>query len=326
MGEGAILGAVAFLLVAPWGNAVIRTLLARGIGKRIRVDGPATHQSKSGTATMGGLYILAPLVVIVACLVAAGHKGALLPLVAMLAYGLLGAFDDLQGLKDVAGVGWLARAKFPWQWVLAFAVAFLLYLAMPTHPLIIPLSGDVVELGLWVIPITALTLVFATNAVNLTDGLDGLAGGTSAIAYAAYGVLASVAGAQSVALFCLALVGVLMAFLWYNVHPARLFMGDTGSEALGAGLAVVAIMSGYGLLLPIIGALFWAVALSVMLQVSYFKYTRRRYGEGRRIFRMAPLHHHFELVGWAETQITLRFWIVGAVAALVGVGLGVMRW
>lgn len=321
-----LVATITFSLMAPWGHAVICALLARGIGKHIRLDGPAGHQVKSGTATMGGLYILAGLSVVVVVLALIGYPSALLPLVAMLGYGLLGAFDDLQGLKDVAGVGWLARRKFPWQWAMGLAVALALFWGAGAHPLVIPFSGQVIELGWWFVPITALALVFFSNAMNLTDGLDGLAGGTAAIAYTAMGMLAHLAGQRSLALFCFALVGALMAFLWFNVHPARIFMGDTGSQALGAGLAAVAMLSGYGLLLPVIGAVFVAVALSVMIQVGYFKYTKRRYGEGRRIFRMAPLHHHLELIGWPEVRITLRFWIIAALAAAVGVGLGVARW
>jgi len=168
----------------------------------------------------------------------------------------------------------------------------------------------------------ALSLVFISNAVNLTDGLDGLAGGAAAIAYGVYGVLAALGGQQGLALFCFAVVGALGAFLWFNVHPARMFMGDVGSEALGAGLAAVAVLSGHWLLLPLVGIVFVAEALSVMAQVAYFRHTKRRYGEGRRILRMAPLHHHFELLGWSEVQVALRFWIVAAVAGVASLALG----
>lgn len=157
--------------------------------------------------------------------------------------------------------------------------------------------------------------------MNFTDGLDGLAGGSSAIAFLAFGVLAALAGKMGVSLFALTYVGVLLAFLWYNVHPARVFMGDVGSQALGSTLAAVALLSGHVLLLPLIGIIFLAEALSVMLQVSYFKYTRRKTGEGKRIFRMSPIHYHYELGGWSEVQITLRFWMITAVAAFVAVAL-----
>ena len=175
------------------------------------------------------------------------------------------------------------------------------------------------------VPVAAFMLVATSNAVNLTDGLDGLAAGTSAFGYAAYAALAFASGHRGLSIFCLGLVGALLAFIWYNGHPARVFMGDTGSQALGAGLATVALVTGHWLLLPIIGVVFAAVALSVIAQVFFFKYTRRRYGGGRRLFRMAPLHHHFEQLGWPEVQITQRFWIVSAVASAVGVALGIGR-
>jgi phospho-N-acetylmuramoyl-pentapeptide-transferase len=315
---------VSFLLVVPWGNLVIGELLRRNIGKHIRIDGPASHQVKSGTPTMGGLYILAGIGVITALLIIGGHTVALLPFLAMLGFGALGAYDDWQGLKDTQGVGWMARAKFPVQWGLALVLALLVYWLADAPTLVVPISGQVIGLGAWVIPLLAFLLVAASNAVNLTDGLDGLAGGTTAVAYGAYGVLAGAMGQRGLALFCFALAGVLAAFLWFNVHPARIFMGDTGSEALGAGLAVVAVLTGHWLLLPLIGIIFVAEALSSMLQVAYFKYTRRKYGEGRRILRMAPLHHHFEALGWSEVQVTLRFWIVGALVAAAGVALGIM--
>lgn len=323
---GLLLVALAFAAVVPWGNRVIEALLKRGIGKTIRYDGPAAHQVKAGTATMGGVYILAGIAVVTVALAVLGYKQALLPLMAMLAFGALGAFDDLQNLRDRQGVGWLARSKFPWQWGVALLVALISFAAQPRPFLEVPLSGKVLPIGWWFVPLTMGTLVAFANAANLTDGLDGLAGGTMALAFGAYGLLLGVTGGDAgLVLFCCGMVGVLLAFLWYNVHPARVFMGDTGSQALGAGLAAVAMLSGHWLLLPIVGAVFVVETLSVMLQVGYFKYTRRRYGEGRRIFRMAPLHHHFEQLGMSEVQVTIRLWLVGAVAAAIGVGLGIGR-
>jgi phospho-N-acetylmuramoyl-pentapeptide-transferase len=320
-----LLMVLAFSASVPWGSWVVRLLLRKGIGKHIRQEEPDAHQQKSGTATMGGLYILAGIVVFSLILAAVGYAQALLPLVAMVAFGALGAYDDLQGLRDRGGVGWLARFKFTWQWVVGLAVSALLYLLTPTHALALPISGTRVELGIWYLPIAAILMVWTANAVNLTDGLDGLAGTTSVLAYLAFGALALWAGQHGTAYFCFALVGMLLAFLWYNVHPARMFMGDTGSQALGAGVAAVAMLTGQWLLLPLIGFIFTIEALSVMLQVSYFKYTRRKFGEGRRILRMSPLHYHFELGGWAEVQTALRFSLVAAVMAALGVALGV-RW
>lgn len=325
MREPLLLIALAFIAVVPWGGRVVQALLRYGIGKHIRVDGPVSHQGKSGTATMGGLYILAAMVVLTLLLAFSGYRQGLLPLVAMVAFGLLGAFDDLQGLKDAAGVGWLARWKFLWQWVVGLVLALLFYVAGGTHILVWPVSAGTLNLGTWYLPLATLWLVWASNAVNLTDGLDGLAAGTAAIASLAFGVVCLLNHQAGLGYFCFILVGVTLAFLWYNVNPARMFMGDTGSQALGAGLAAVAVLSGQWLLLPLIGIVYAAVSLSVVLQVSYFKYTRHKYGEGRRILRMAPLHHHFEQIGWPEVQITLRFWIVAVVAAVLGVALAGVR-
>lgn len=323
---GLLLMALTFVAVVPWGNRVIEALLKRGIGKTIRYDGPASHQVKAGTATMGGIYFLAGITLVAVVLAVLGYTQALLPLLAMLAFAALGAFDDLQNLRDRQGVGWLARSKFPWQWGVALLVALISFAVQPRPFLEVPLSGKVLPIGWWFVPLMMVALVAFANAANLTDGLDGLAGGTMALAFGAYGLLLGVTGGDAgLALFCWGMVGVLLAFLWYNAHPARVFMGDTGSQALGAGLAAVAILSGHWLLLPVVGVVFVAETLSVMLQVGYFKYTRRRYGEGRRIFRMAPLHHHFEQLGMSEVQVTTRLWLVGAVAAAIGVGLGIGR-
>ena len=323
LATAALAAALTFLVLVPFGPAVIRALLARGIGKNIRNDEPDAHRAKSGTATMGGLYFLAGITFVALVQVVGGQTLVLLPLLAMLGYGALGAYDDVRGLRAAGGEGWLARFKILWQWAVGLLVALVAYWSMAEHPLRVPLSGTRIEMGAWFIPVAALLLVFFSNAVNLTDGLDGLAGGTVAIAFVAYGLLAG--PTEGLAAFSLAVVGSLLAFLWYNVRPARLFMGDTGSLALGAGLAMVAMLSGHWLLLPLIGIIFVAEAVSVMIQVGYFKYTRRRYGEGRRVFRMSPLHYHFELGGWAEVTITQRFWIVAAAAAAAGVALGVAR-
>ena len=163
-----------------------------------------------------------------------------------------------------------------------------------------------------------------SNAVNFTDGLDGLAGLISATAFAAYGGIALLQGQTFLARFCFTLVGAIFGFLWFNVHPAQLFMGDTGSLPLGATLAVIALMTGQWILLPIIAIIPVSIVLSVIIQTAYFKYTRRRYGEGRRVFKMAPLHHHFELSGWSETQVVQRFWLISLLAAMFAAALAVV--
>lgn len=317
-------GVVSFVVLVPWGGWLIRWLLERGIGKHIRVDGPATHQVKTGTATMGGLYFVGGSAIICAVLAALGHPSVLLPMAAMVAFGLLGAVDDWKGLHDKNGVGWLARWKFPVQWGTALAVALLLYWLSPSHPVFIPGTGRSFELGWWAVVIATPLLVFFSNAVNLTDGQDGLAGGMAALAFGAFGLVALIAGQISLVFVCFVVVGSVCAFLWYNAHPARIFMGDIGSEALGAGLVAIAMLSGYWILLPVIGLVFIVEALSVMLQVSYFKYTKRRYGEGRRILRMSPLHHHYELCGIPEELVTVRFWLATAICCAVGIAWAAM--
>lgn len=185
--------------------------------------------------------------------------------------------------------------------------------------LYLPGIGVEIPLGFWYVPIAAFIIVAESNAINFTDGLDGLAGLIAVTAFAAYGIIASLQGQVYIARFCFTLVGAMFGFLWFNVHPAELFMGDTGSLSLGAGLAVVALMTGHWALLPIIGIVPLSEALSSSLQIIYFKLTK-----GKRLFKMAPLHLHFELLGWSETQVVQRFWLIGLLAAMAGVGLALV--
>jgi phospho-N-acetylmuramoyl-pentapeptide-transferase len=321
-----VLAVAVFVVMAPLGTLVIRWLLAHGIGKRIRTEGPETHQVKLGTATMGGLLFVIPAVLIGLILALMGYRLVWWPMLAAAAYGALGAFDDWQGLRDRQGGGWLARNKMPWQWGIGLALAAGIYLAGDAAPWRIPLSEGSVDLGWWFIPIGAVLLVGFANAVNLTDGLDGLAGGTSAIVLGVFGALAIGQGESGLALWTFGLLGGVLAFLWHNVHPARLFMGDVGCEALGGALAALALLTGHALLLVLAGIICVAEALSVMIQVSYFKYTRIRFGEGRRVFRMTPLHHHFELLGWHEVQVTQRFWLITGAAALLSLAVAGGAW
>ncbi len=316
-----LFSAITFLALLPLGRPLIHWLTQRGIGKHIRVDGPAQHQVKSGTPTMGGIYFVGGAVIGSLLAAALGYEEALLPIIAVAAFAALGAVDDWKGLRDASGVGWLARYKFPVQWGTALIVALLLYWLTPEHLLVIPGTGKSIELGWWAVAIATPLLVFISNAVNISDGQDGLAGGMSALAYAAFGLVALMRGNAGLTIFSFVMVGSLGAFLWYNTHPAGLFMGDIGSEALGAGLVALAMLTGQWIVLIIIALVFIVEALSVMLQVSYFKYTKRRYGEGRRIFKMAPLHHHFELLGVPEERVTVRFWLVAAVCCALGVAL-----
>jgi phospho-N-acetylmuramoyl-pentapeptide-transferase len=187
------------------------------------------------------------------------------------------------------------------------------------HSIAIPTIPKPISIGIFYIPVAMFIIVATSNAVNLTDGLDSLAGWTSAIAFACYGVIAFLQGQSYLVVFCFTIVGALLAFMWYNAHPAELFMGDTGALALGATLATVALMTGQWLLLPLIGLVFVAETLSVIIQVAYFKIT-----QGKRFFKMAPLHLHFELLGWSETQVVQRFWLAALLAGMLGIALALL--
>ncbi|MGQ9501588.1 MAG: phospho-N-acetylmuramoyl-pentapeptide-transferase [Anaerolineae bacterium] len=319
------LAAISFLVAVIWGAPLINLLRRWRIGKQVRVDGPATHQMKVGTPTMGGLMILMPVLVITGVLNLANLWGLtligrsiLVPMGVMAAYGMLGALDDLTGVRRVP-TGMLARHKFLWQTLLAVITALILHYGLDLRSVAIPGIPEKIDMGGWYIPIATFVIVATSNAVNLSDGLDGLAGSLCTLAFAAYGVIAYLQGQTWLVAFDFTVVGGILAFLWYNAYPAQLFMGDTGSLALGATLGVVALMTGQWLLLPVVGAVFLAEALSDILQVVYFKLS-----SGRRLFRMAPLHHHFELLGWSETQVTQRFWLVGILMAMLGVALALI--
>jgi phospho-N-acetylmuramoyl-pentapeptide-transferase len=254
-------------------------------------------------------------------------KSILLPLLVMVAFGALGAVDDLAEVRGWwSGEGLRARYMFPLQGILALVIAIGLH-----HPSFlglrevgVPGVQEVVDVGIWYIPIATFLIVAMANAVNLTDGLDGLAGSMAVVAFVAYGIIAFLQKQFPLLSFSFTMVGALFAFLWFNAHPAALFMGGMGALALGATLAVTALMSFQWLLLPIIAAIFVAEEISVVIQVAYFKLSRKLSGAGRRVFKMAPLHLHFELLGWSETQITQRFWIIGVLAAMLGIALALL--
>ncbi len=218
-----------------------------------------------------------------------------------------------------------ARMKSSFQVVFATILGLILYFGPPHWDYVgVPGFPDFFQIGPWIIPVTVLVVVGMSNAVNLTDGLDSLAGSIASLAFACYGLIAYLQNQEPLMIFCFTIVGALLAFLWYNAYPAQMFMGDTGSLALGATLGYVAMMTGQWLLLPVVGFVFVAVAGSVILQVGYFKLTKRLYGEGRRIFKMSPLHHHFELLGWSEMQVKERFWIAGVLCGMLGVALALI--
>jgi len=330
---GLILASISFLMVVFWGGPYIGLLKRWRVGKRIRIDGPSGHQTKMGTPTMGGALITIPVILITLALNIYNLIGdntvlgrsILVPLGVMIAYGVLGAFDDWAGVKGMRrGEGFTARFKMEIELVLTFIVALVLHFGLELRSIAIPGIPDKIDIGLFYIPVAMFIIIGSANAANLTDGLDGLAGIIMASAFVAYAIIADLQGQIYLERFCFTIVGASFAFLWFNAHPAELMMGDTGSLALGATLGVVALMTGQWLIWPIIMLMPVAITLSVIIQVGYFKYTKKRYGEGRRVFRMAPLHHHFELLGWSETQVVQRFWLVQLLAAMAGVALALI--
>ncbi|HIE25025.1 MAG TPA: phospho-N-acetylmuramoyl-pentapeptide-transferase [Anaerolineales bacterium] len=326
------LAGLSFMLTVIWGAPLLRVLNHFKIGKIIRVDEPGFHQIKMGTPTMGGVLFILPVALITLLLNAvniigmqAVGRSILVPLVVMFAYAILGALDDWEGIRGKRrGDGMRARTKFIIQIVLAIVIALVLKYMLGAPELIIPGIHFVMDIGVLYVPIAAFIIIGASNAINFTDGLDGLAGLIAATAFTAYGGIAMLQGQIFVGRFSFTLVGALFGFLWFNVHPASLFMGDTGSLSLGATLGVVALMTGQWTILPLIAIIPLSEALSVIIQVGYFKLTRKIYGEGRRIFKMAPLHIHFELLGWSETQVVQRFWLISLLAAMLGVGLALV--
>jgi len=326
-----ILASISFLLAVVWGPLLIRILRHYDVGKRIRIDGPRGHQTKFGTPTMGGLMIVVPVVLITIALNIYNLMGRtvigrsiLVPLGVLLAYAFIGAVDDVAGVRGMRrGEGYPARRKIVWEILLALVIAVIMQI-LPMQfagQVGVPGVRRAVELSWAWVPIAAFVILSSANAVNLTDGLDGLAGIIVASAFVGYGVIALLQEQVYLVHFCFTVVGASFAVLWYNAHPAQMFMGDTGSLALGATLGTVALMTGQWLLLPIVALVPVAETVSVILQVLYFKYTKHRFGQGRRLFKMSPLHHHFELLGWSETQVVQRFWLVGLLATMAGVAL-----
>ena len=314
--------ATAFLAIA-LGRPYIAYLKAWKIGQSIRQEGPQSHQTKAGTPTMGGWIIVAPamLVTLSVTLIGGGRPSAdlLAAMGVVLGYAFVGWLDDYLIIKKRSNKGLSARQKLAGQ--IGIAVAFALYLAVSGHgtSVMIPGLHTLWDLGWAYYPLLVLVMVGTTNAVNLTDGLDGLAAGTMAIAFAGLAWLltqyASFDGLGGITLLLLTLVGGCLGFLWYNSHPAQVFMGDTGSLALGGAIAACAVMGRLELYLIPLGIIFVAETLSVILQVWSFKTT------GKRIFKMSPLHHHFELSGWAETKVVQRFYLVGGLMALLTIAL-----
>jgi phospho-N-acetylmuramoyl-pentapeptide-transferase len=306
----------AFLLGLILGGPYIRLLRRLRIGKQIRREGPRSHYAKQGLVTMGGglfILIVAGLWLLVFALLPPEERDAfwpqtVVPLAALLAVGTLGAIDDY--INVAYGFGVRGRHKLIWQLLVAIAGSIYLQRYFGITGILVPGVGEW-EIGpAPFIALATLAIIATSNAVNITDGLDGLAGGTLVFAFLSFAFIAAARGFPWLVVFCAALVGALLAFLWFNAHPADFIMGDTGSLAFGATLATVALTTGFVLLLPIAGIIFVATTASVIIQVASFKL------RGRRVFRMAPFHHHLELIGWPEEKVTIRFWLVGALAGI----------
>lgn len=327
-----ILGVLTALIISfVIGPAMIRRLRQYKIGQTVRDDGPQSHLSKAGTPTMGGALMLVGVGISTLLWSNLANVYVWIVLLVTLAFGVIGLVDDYKKLVLRNPRGLAARYKYLWQSVVGLIAAILLYVLAETPAetaLLIPYLKDVsLQLGPWYILLTYLVIVGSSNAVNLTDGLDGLAVMPTVLVAGALGIfvyasghanfadylrIPSVPGVGEVVVFCSALVGAGLGFLWFNAYPAQVFMGDVGALALGAALGVVAVVVRQELVLLIMGGVFVAETLSVMLQVASFKMT------GKRIFRMAPLHHHFELQGWPEPRVIVRFWIVTVILVLVG--------
>jgi phospho-N-acetylmuramoyl-pentapeptide-transferase len=309
-----LLAFIGMVLLAP---VYINLLQRLGFGKQIRSEGPEAHLGKAGTPTMGGMLIVG-VVLFLAMALRIEDATTLTPMLALVGVGILGALDDFVNVRS--SVGMRGRWKLIWQTIVALLAGFYIQRHFDLTAINLPGFGELVIGPILALLFVAFVIVGASNAVNLTDGLDGLAGGVLIFSFVAYLLIAIYdmpgRGPQpNLAIFCALVIGALMGFLWFNVHPAQLIMGDSGALSMGASLAVVATITTQLPLLAVIGVVFVAVIMSVVLQVANYRL------RGRRLFRMAPLHHHFELVGWAEEKITLRFWIVAALAGLLGVSI-----
>lgn len=313
-----IIGTAASAVSLIAGGPLVALLERLRLGKAISDEGPQSHQVKAGTPTMGGLLMLATILAVTVPTNLAGHLSILLPLGVMGAVGLIGFADDLLTLQGRARITGHERlglfAKEGALLAVGLAAGLILYYSLEAESLNVPHFGRY-ELNEGYIAIAVIAIAATTSAAAVTDGLDGLLGGVMALAFAAYGVIAFLQGQSFLATFSFTVVGAIVGFLWYNAHPARVIMGDVGALPLGAGLATVALMTGWWLLLPLIGVVLVLEALADVAQIGSFRLT------GRRVLKMAPLHHHFELLGWSEPQVVLRFWLVGAAGALLGIAL-----
>lgn len=328
IGSGFLGFTVAISLAKPFINLLIKNK----IGKNIRESATLyhnLHEKKSGTPTMGGILIWGSTLVVILLSRFLSYTGIFehslinrnetyLPIITLVSVALLGAVDDYFNIRGWGkSKGLNVKPKFFWLILLALLGALWFYFKLGYNLIHFPGIGDF-TIGLWYIPLFVLVIVATANAVNITDGLDGLSGGLTIIAYGAFGTLAYYHGLYILAAFCALICGATLAFLWFNIPPAKFYMGDTGSLALGATLGVIAMLTNGVVILPFIGAIFVFETLSVIIQIISKKFF------GKKIFHIAPIHHHFEYIGWPESQIVMRFWIIGALFATVGLILGLV--
>lgn len=309
-------GAIAAVVVLISAPICIPILHKLKFGQSIREEGPKSHQKKSGTPTMGGIFLIAGIVV-ATLIVAEWNAEIFLALFILLGHFILGFVDDYIKVVRKHNQGLLARYKLLGQIFIVIVTIFVANeLLTDFKPTIwLPIVDTTIDAGNFYLPFMFFVMVGASNAVNLTDGLDGLASGCMAIAASCYAVICILKGHNELAVFCAATVGACIGFLKFNFHPAKVFMGDTGSLALGGAFAAVGILTHTEILLAIVGFIFVCEALSVILQVISFQTT------GKRIFRMSPLHHHFELGGWSEIKVVFVFWTVGLIAGVIGLSM-----
>ena len=305
---------MSYILVMVMGPFLIPVLHKMKFGQTVRDDGPQSHLKKNGTPTMGGVMFMVAITAVT--LLRAGiNANVLMAFLCMLGFGLIGLMDDLVKIKMTRSLGLTAKQKILLQVILAFAVSYYQYKVVGDgSQFIVPFVQAEINIGIAYIPFMMIVVLGTVNAVNLTDGLDGLASGITAIVALFFTVFAFIV-VQNVEIsqFAAATLGACIGFMWFNVNPAKVFMGDTGSMALGGAVTAFALFTNSALLIPIVGGIYFAEALSVIIQVLYFKKTRKR------VFKMAPLHHHYEQCGWPETKVVFIFWLVAALLAIIGV-------
>lgn len=305
---------IGFLIVVILGPIFIPMLARFKFGQTVRDEGPQSHLAKNGTPTMGGVMMIVAIL-ITGLTRAKISQGLIVGLICIVGFGFVGFLDDFIKIKMKRSLGLKAYQKIILQFALALYIAYYQYSASPSATqLVIPFTNHIINLGIWYIPFMMIFIIGTVNAVNLTDGLDGLASGVTLIVSCFFILFAVSISNSDVAILAAATAGACLGFLGFNAYPAKVFMGDTGSMALGGAVVAFATLTNSPLLIVIVGFIYLAEALSVMIQVTYFKLTN-----GKRIFKMAPLHHHFEQCGWPETRVVFIFWIATVVLCWIGV-------